>query len=92
MPPRRQRNRLPTEELARAMGMTECGYSQRRVANVFGVSQSVINRAWNRLQTYGSATQRHSGDRQRSTTPREDRFLMVQARRHLFVNATTLRN
>ena len=92
MPPQCQRNRLTHEEMARAMGMLECGYSQRRVANVFGVSQSVISRAWNRFQTYGSATQRHSGGRQRATTPREDRFLMVQARRHPFVNATTLQN
>ena len=56
MPPQRQRNWLTTEELARVMGMLECGYSQRRVANVFGASQSVISRAWNRIQMYGSAT------------------------------------
>ena len=73
-------------------GMLEGGYSQRRVANVFGESQSAISRTWNRFQTYGSATQRHSGRRQRATTPREDRFLIIQARRHPFVNATTLRN
>ena len=73
------------------MGMLECGPSQRRVANVFDVSQSVISRAWNRFQTYGSATQRHAGDRQRATTPRDDQFLVVQARRHPFVKATTLR-
>ena len=91
MPPQRQRSRLTTEELARAMGMLECGSSQRRVANVFGVSQSVITRAWNCFQTYGSATQRHAGGRQRATTPREDRFRVVQATRHPFVNATTLR-
>ena len=72
--------------------MLECGSSQRRVANVFGVSQNVISRAWNRFQTYGSATQRHAGGRQLATIPREDRFLVVQARRHPFVNATTLRN
>ena len=64
MPTQRQCNRLTTEELARAMGMLECGYSQRRVTNVFGVSQSVISRAWNRFQTYGSTTQRHDGGRQ----------------------------
>ena len=57
MPPQRQCRRLTTEELARAMGMLECGSSQRRVASVFGLSQSVISRAWNRFQTYGSATQ-----------------------------------
>ena len=92
MPPQRQCRRLATEELSRAMGMLECVSSQRRVANIFGVSQSVISRAWNRFQTSGSATQRHDGGRQRATTPRQDRFLVVQARRHPFVDATTLRN
>ena len=42
--------------------------------------------------SYGSATQRHAGGRQREITPREDRFLVVQARHHPFVNATTLGN
>ena len=92
MPAQRQRSRLTTDELARAMGKLECGSSQRRVANVFGVSQRGLTRAWNCFQTYGSATQRHPGGRQRATTPREDLFLVVQATRHPFVNATTLRN
>ena len=63
-----------------------------RVAIIFGVSQSVTPIAWNRLQTSGSATQCHAGGRQRATTPIQDRFIVVQARRHPFVNATTLRN
>ena len=49
-------------------------------------------RAWNRLQTFGSATRCHSGGRQRATTPSDDRILVLQTRRHPFVNATTLRN
>ena len=69
-----------------------CGSSQHTVANVFGVSQIVIRRALNRFQTSGSANQRHGGGRQRATTPIQDRCLVVQARRHPFVNATTLRN
>ena len=56
MPPQRQCSRLTTEELARAVDMLKCGSSKRRVANVFGLSQSV-SRAWNRFQTRGSATQ-----------------------------------
>ena len=63
-----------------------------RVVIIFGVSQSVTPRAWNRLQTCGSATQCHADGRQRATTPIQDRFLVVQARRHPFVNATTLQN
>ena len=92
MPPKRQRRRLTTEEVSRAMGILECGFFQRRVANVFGVSQIVITRSWNRFQTSGSGIQRHADGRQRATTPRQGRFLVVQAIRHLFVNATTLRN
>ena len=63
-----------------------------RVAMIFGVSQSVTPRAWNRFQTSGSATQCHAGGRQRATMPRQDQFIVVHARRHPFVNATTLRN
>ena len=92
MPPQRQRRRLTTEELSRTMGMLECGSSQHMVANVFGVSQIVISRALHRFQTSGSANQRHGGGRQRATTPRQDRCLVGHARRHPFVNATTLRN
>ena len=72
--------------------MLECGSSQRMFANVFGVSQSVISRAWNRFQTSGSATQRHDGGRQRPTMPRQYLFLLMQARRDPFMNASTLRN
>ena len=68
------------------------GVFTARVAIVFGVSQSVPPRVWNRFQTSGSATQCHAGGRQRATMPRQDQFLVVQARRHPFVNATTLRN
>ena len=54
--------------------------------------QRGLTRAWNCFQTYGSAIQRHAGGRQRATTPREERFRVMQARRYPFVNATTLRN
>ena len=64
-----------------------------RVAIIFGVSQSVTTRAWNLFQTSGSATQCHAGGRQRATTPIHNQFLLVvQARRHPFKNATSLRN
>ena len=68
------------------MGLHSKGCHQR------WIDQSVTPRAWNRLQTSGSATQCHAGGRQRPTTPIQDRFLVVQASRRPFVNATTLRN
>ena len=64
MPPQRQRRRLTTEELSRAMGMLECGFSQHRIANVVGVSQIVITRAWYRFQMSGSAIQCYADGRQ----------------------------
>ena len=51
-----------------------------------------MSRAWNRFQDSVSATQCHAGGRQRATTTIQDRFLEVQARRHAFVNTTTLRS
>ena len=63
-----------------------------RVAVIFGVSQSVTTRAWNLFQTSVSATQCHADGQQRATTSRQDRFLVLQARHHPFVNATALRN
>ena len=63
-----------------------------RFAIFFGVSQSVTTRAWNRFQTSGSAAQCHAGGQQRATTPIQNRFTVVQAIYHHFVNAATLRN
>ena len=73
------------------MGMMEYGSSQRRVANVFGVSQSVI-RARNRFHTSGPSTECPAGGRQRATTPRHYQLLVVQTRLCPFVKATPLRN
>ena len=63
-----------------------------RVAIIFGVSQSVTTRAWNLFHTSGSATQCHAGGQQRATTPIQNKCIVVQASRHPFENATTLRN
>ena len=76
--------------------MLNSGLSQRHVANVPGVSQSVVSRMWNRFITTGNVRHLHAGGgggggRERSTNEVQDRFLVVQARRHRFDNATTLR-
>ena len=75
----------------RGIGMLHSGLSQRHVANVLCVSQSVVSRMWNRLITTGNVRHLHAGGRECSTNEVQDRFLVVQARRHRFDNATTLR-
>ena len=75
MADRRLRRHLSQDEMNRGIGMLHSGLSQRHVANVLGVSQSVVSRMWNRFITTGNVRHLHE----------------VQARRHRFDNATTLR-
>ena len=84
-------NRLSAEEMNRGVGMLTAGVSQRRVAEVLNVSQSVVFRMWNCYQTDGDASHRHGGGRTRSTTQRQDRFLGIQSRRQRLQNATALK-
>ena len=91
MADRHLRRHLSQDEMNRGIGMLHSGLSQRHVANVLGVSQSVVSRMWNRFITTGNVRHLHAGGRERSTNEVQDRFLVVQARRHRFDNATTLR-
>ena len=92
MPQQQIQGRLTDAEMARGVGMLEAGLSQRQVAQALNVNQSVISRMWNRYQTTGNVSRRHSGGRTRITTLREDRFLVMQASRHPFWTATQLQN
>ena len=91
MADRRLRRHLSQDEMNRGIGMLHSGLSQRHVANVLGVSQSVVSRMWNRFITTGNVRHLHAGRRERSTNEVQDRFLVVQARRHRFDNATGVR-
>jgi hypothetical protein len=61
MPLQHVRRCLATEQLGRFNGMLDAVFSQHGVANALNVSQSVVNRAWNRLQTFGTVAHRHGG-------------------------------
>ena len=93
MADRRLRRHLSQDEMNRAIGMFHSGLSQRHVANVLGVSQSVVSRMWNRFITIGNVGHLHAGGGGggRENAEVQDRFLVVQARCHRFDNATTLR-
>ena len=84
------RRHLDAQDLARAVGMLQGHQNQRQVALQFGVSQSVISRAWTRYQQTGRVNRRHAGGRQRATTAAQDRYLMTSAARNRFANATRL--
>ena len=92
MADRQVRRRLSEEEMNKGSGMLEAGLSQREVARVLEVSQSVVSRMWTRFHLTGNVMHQHAGGRERSTTRTQDRFIALQARRHRFNNATTLRS
>ncbi|GFV95614.1 transposable element Tcb2 transposase [Trichonephila clavipes] len=85
-----QQSHLTDSEAWRAVGRLEGGQSQAEVAQAIGVSQSVISRIWNRFLETGSAGRRPGQGRRRATTPNEDRYLVLTARRHRNMNATLL--
>lgn len=73
--------RLGVDQLNQAIGLLQAGQSHREVGERFGVSHSVIGRAWRRFQATNSVIYRHGGGRPRLTTARMDRFISQAARR-----------
>ncbi|GFS99237.1 transposable element Tcb2 transposase [Trichonephila clavipes] len=52
----------------------------------------VVGRIWNHFLETGSASRRPGQGRRRATTPTEDRYLVLTARRHRNMNATLLQH
>jgi len=71
-----RRNLNPTE-VAMAVEMLLDGHSQREVARIVGVSQSVVARMWRRYQESGQFTRRPGQGRSRCTTDADDRYIRL---------------
>ncbi|GFX47109.1 transposable element Tcb2 transposase [Trichonephila clavipes] len=82
-----QRRRLPNSLRWRAVGWMEMGLSQADAARRLNVSRSVVQRLWDQYQSEDSVSRRpvpgrlRAKKRGRATTPAEDRFLALSARR-----------
>ena len=74
----------------RGVRMLESDVLPRRVAGSLKVSQSVISRMWSRHLTHEDPSHRHGGGRDRATTQRQNRFLLIQCRRQRFPNTASL--
>ncbi|GFU25796.1 transposable element Tcb2 transposase [Trichonephila clavipes] len=85
-----QRSHLSDSEAWRVVGRLEEGQTHAETVEALGVSQSVISRVWNRFLETGSAGRRPGQGHRRATTPNEDRYLVLTARRHRHMNATHL--
>ncbi|GFT55843.1 uncharacterized protein TNCV_567021 [Trichonephila clavipes] len=61
----------------RIVGKIEEGRKITDVAREFDITHSVISRLWKSFKTTGMCSRRHGGGRVRSTTPEEDRYIVL---------------
>ncbi|GFV95850.1 piggyBac transposable element-derived protein 4 [Trichonephila clavipes] len=65
----------------------EEGRSVTSVAAEFGIAHSIVSRLWKQFQTTGTAIRGFSSGHPRGTTPADDRYIVLQARRNRWQTA-----
>ncbi|GFT77969.1 transposable element Tcb2 transposase [Trichonephila clavipes] len=65
----------------RIIGKIEEGQKITDVAREFDIAHSVVSRLWKSFKTTGMCSRRHGGGRNRSTTPAEDRYIVLSAKK-----------
>ncbi|GFV48995.1 uncharacterized protein TNCV_2164851 [Trichonephila clavipes] len=65
----------------RIIGKIEEGRKITDVAREFDIARSVVSRLWKSFKTIGMCSRRHGGGRVRSTTPAEDRYIVLSAKK-----------
>ncbi|GFX00241.1 transposable element Tcb1 transposase [Trichonephila clavipes] len=76
----------------RIIGKIEEGRKITDVAREFDIAHSVVSRLWKSFITTGMCSRRHGGGRVRSTTPAEDRYIVVSAKRNRRTTAQQVAN
>ncbi|GFV57139.1 transposable element Tcb2 transposase [Trichonephila clavipes] len=62
------------------------------VAREFDIAHSVVSRLWKSFKTTGMCSRRHGGGRVRSTTPAEDRYIVLSAKRNRRITVQQVAN
>ncbi|GFS86051.1 hypothetical protein TNCV_1583021 [Trichonephila clavipes] len=65
----------------RIIGKIEEGRKITDVARELDIAHSVVSRLWKSFKTTGMCSRRHGGGRVRSTTPAEDRYIVLSAKK-----------
>ncbi|GFX31242.1 transposable element Tc1 transposase [Trichonephila clavipes] len=76
----------------RIIGKIEEGLKITDVAREFDIAHSVVSRLWKSFKTTGMCSRRHGGSRVRSTTPAEDRHIVLSAKRNGCTTAQQVAN
>ncbi|CAH3926209.1 unnamed protein product [Pieris brassicae] len=70
------------EVAAQAVTLLQQGWSQRQVARTLQISQSAVSRIYRRHQETGGFHRRRGSGRSRSTSERDDRFIVSTSLRN----------
>ncbi|GFW90224.1 hypothetical protein TNCV_2120911 [Trichonephila clavipes] len=76
----------------RIIGKIEEGRKITDVAREFDIAHSVVSRLWKSFKTTGMCSRRHGGGRIRNTTPAEDRYIVLSAKRNRRTTAQQVAN
>ncbi|GFW00313.1 transposable element Tcb2 transposase [Trichonephila clavipes] len=76
----------------RIIGKIEEGRKITDVAWEFDIAHSVVSRLWKSFKTTGMCSRQHGGGRVRSTTPAEDRYIVLSAKRNRRTTAQQVAN
>ncbi|GFU42710.1 transposable element Tcb2 transposase [Trichonephila clavipes] len=76
----------------RIIGKIEEGRKITDVAREFDIAHSIVSRLWKSFKTNGMCSRRHRGDRVRSKTPAEDRYIVLSAKRNRRTTAQQVAN
>ncbi|GFY08159.1 transposable element Tcb1 transposase [Trichonephila clavipes] len=76
----------------RIIGKIEKGQKITDVAREFDIAHSVVSRLWKSFKTTGMCSRRYGGGRVRSTTPAEDRYIVLSAKRNRRTTAQQVAN
>ncbi|GFX12739.1 transposable element Tcb1 transposase [Trichonephila clavipes] len=76
------RRHLDAFTRGRIIGKLEENSSVTSVAAEFGIAHSIVSRLWRKFQTTGTAIRGFSSGHLRGTTPTDDRYIVLQARRN----------
>ncbi|GFW77052.1 transposable element Tcb2 transposase [Trichonephila clavipes] len=71
----------------RIIGKIEEGRKITDVAREFDIAHSGVSRLWKSFKTNGMCSRRHGGGGVRSTTPAEDRYIVISAKKNRRITA-----
>ncbi|GFW02233.1 HTH_Tnp_Tc3_2 domain-containing protein [Trichonephila clavipes] len=76
------RRHLDAFTRGRIIGKLEEGRSVTSVAAEFGIAHSIVSLTWETISNYRNSYPGFSSGRPRGTTPADDRYIVLQARRN----------